>query len=53
MMTSATVDDINNRMQDEYGMEAPTIHIMQFRPNIEIEGPVAYTEVHVYSNADF
>ena len=44
-MTSATVDDINRRLQDKHGLEAPTVHIVQFRPNIEIEGPVPYAEV--------
>ena len=47
-MSTATVDDINWRLEDKHGLEAPKVHIVQFRPNIEIEGPVPYAEVQFH-----
>ena len=44
MLSTASVDDVNRRLEDEYE-DPPYAKMMQFRPNIEIEGPVPYAEV--------
>ena len=44
MLSTASVDDLNRRLEDEYE-DPPYAKAIQFRPNIEIEGPVPYAEV--------